>query len=139
MYVCMVITYSKGSYQPGKVVSPARGQLKREKCFFPAPVRAYNKILVSRDGFHRSVPRQPAHLHTQAESGGYSRDFSRFPRRRPFTYLIRHTPSGQCRINRVGEFRTDDVPCRESAGTGPVVLKVVPVTSAAILQVTMDQ
>ena len=39
--------------------------------------------LVSRDGFGSPVPRQPAHLHTQAESGAYSRDFSRFPRRRP--------------------------------------------------------
>ena len=27
--------------------------------------------LVSRDGFSRPVPRQPAHLHTQAESGAY--------------------------------------------------------------------
>ena len=27
--------------------------------------------LVSRDGFGRPVPRQPAHLHTQAESGAY--------------------------------------------------------------------
>ena len=35
--------------------------------------------------------------------------------------------------------RTDGVHCRESAGTGPVVLKVVPVTDTAILQVTMDQ
>ena len=35
--------------------------------------------------------------------------------------------------------RTDGVHCRESAGTGPVVLKVVPVTGAAILQVTIDQ
>ena len=41
--------------------------------------------LVSRDGFSRPVPRQPAHLHnTQAESGAYWRDFSRVPRRRPF-------------------------------------------------------
>ena len=30
--------------------------------------------LVSRDGFSRPVPRQPAHLHTQAESGAYLRD-----------------------------------------------------------------
>ena len=44
------------------------------------------EILVSRDGFSRPVPRQSAHLHTQAESGAYSRDFSRFPRRRPFIY-----------------------------------------------------
>ena len=30
--------------------------------------------LVSRDGFSRPVPRQPAHLHTQAKSGAYLRD-----------------------------------------------------------------
>ena len=41
--------------------------------------------LVSRDGFSRPVPRQPAHLNTQAESGAYLlRDSSRVPRRRPF-------------------------------------------------------
>ena len=39
--------------------------------------------LVSRDGFSRPVPRQPVHLHTQAESGAYLRDSSRVPRRRP--------------------------------------------------------
>ena len=39
--------------------------------------------LVSRDGFGSPVPRQPAHLHTQAESGAYSGDSSRVPRRRP--------------------------------------------------------
>ena len=33
--------------------------------------------LVSRDGFGSPVPRQPAHLHTQAESGAYIRDSSR--------------------------------------------------------------
>ncbi|CAM9231416.1 unnamed protein product, partial [Ascophyllum nodosum] len=56
-----------------------------------------------------------------------------------FIYLNRHTPSGQSRTYRVTQLRTDSVHCRESAGTGPVVLKVVPVTGAAILQVTMDQ
>ena len=35
--------------------------------------------LVSRDGFSSPVPRQPARLHTQAESGAYIRDFSRVP------------------------------------------------------------
>ena len=39
--------------------------------------------LVSRDGFGSPVPRQPAHLYTQAESGAYLRDSSRVPRRRP--------------------------------------------------------
>ena len=52
--------------------------------------------LVSRDGFSRLVPRQPAHLHTQAESGAYLRDSSRVPRRRPFMkppYAIGSVPS----------------------------------------------
>ena len=43
--------------------------------------------LVSRDGFGSPVPRQPAHLHTQAESGAYLRDSSLVPRRCPFIYL----------------------------------------------------
>ena len=43
--------------------------------------------LVSRDGFGSPVPRQLAHLHTQAESGAYLRDSSRDPRRRPFIYF----------------------------------------------------
>ena len=52
--------------------------------------------LVSRDGFSRPVPRQPAHFHTQAESGAYLRDSSRVPRRRPFMkppYAIGSVPS----------------------------------------------
>ena len=44
--------------QPGKVVNPARGQLSRENSYFPAPYVPEN--LVSRDGFSRPVPRQPA-------------------------------------------------------------------------------
>ena len=39
--------------------------------------------LASRNGFSRPVQSQPAHLHTQAESGAYLRDSSRVPRRRP--------------------------------------------------------
>ena len=72
-------------------------------------------------------------LHTQVESGAYSRDSSRCPRRRPFIYLIRHTPSGQSRAYRVTQLRTDGVHCRKSAGTGPAVLKVVRVTRAAFV------
>ena len=40
--------------------------------------------------------------------------------------LNRHTPSGQSRVYRVTQLRTDGVHCRESAGMGPVNLKVVP-------------
>ena len=52
--------------------------------------------LVSRNGFSRPVPRQAAHLHTQAESGAYLRDSSRVPRRRPCVkppYAIGSVPS----------------------------------------------
>ena len=50
----------------------------------------------------------------------------------------RHTPSGQSRVYRVTQLRTDDVHSRESAGTGPVNLKG---SSERVLpwQVTMDQ
>ena len=36
-YVCMVITYSKGKDQPGKVANPARGQLNRANYLFSCP------------------------------------------------------------------------------------------------------
>ena len=57
--------------QPGKVANPARGQLNRENNIPLSPCAPEN--LVSRHGFSRPVPRQPAHLHTQAESGAYLR------------------------------------------------------------------
>ena len=71
--------------QPGKVANPARGQLNRENNIPLSPCVPAN--LVSRDGFSRPVPRQPAHLQTQAESGAYLRDSSRVPRRNPFINL----------------------------------------------------
>ena len=48
--------------------------------------------LVSRDGFSRPVPRQPVHLHTQAESGAYLRDSSRVPFMKP-PYATGSVPS----------------------------------------------
>ena len=84
--------------------------------------------LVSRDGFSRSVPRQPAHLHTQAEPGVYSRDSSRFPRRRPFIYLNRHTPLSQSRVYRVTQLRTNGVPvtrcCHFAGRHGPINVRL---------------
>ena len=70
--------------------------------------------LVSRDRFSSPVARQPAHLHTQTEFGAYLRDSSRVPRRRPFIYLNRHMSSGQSRVYRVTQLRTDG----NYAGTG---------------------
>ena len=96
MYVCMYRHHIKQSMdQPGKVANPARrGQLTREKNIPLSPCVPEN--LVSRDGFSRPVPRQPAHLHTQADYGAYLRDSSRVPRRRPFMkppYAIGSVPS----------------------------------------------
>ena len=108
--------------QPGKVANPARGQLNRENNIRLSPCVPEN--LVSRDGFSSPVPRQPAHLHTQAESGAYLRDSSRVPRRRPFMkppYAIGSVPSLSGHAN---AYRWRSLP--ESAGTGPVNLKVVP-------------
>ena len=116
---------SKSMDQPCKVANPARGQLNKEK-------------LVSRDKFGRPVPRHPDHLHTQAEST-CSRDSSRLSRWRLFIYFSRHTPSGQSRVCRVTQVRTNDVHCRESAGTVPIFFKVAPVTGAAFSSITMDQ
>ena len=72
IYVGMVITYSKGKDRPGKVANPARGQLYRKINISLSPFAPEN--LVSRDGFGSRVPRQPAHLHTQAEPGAYLRN-----------------------------------------------------------------
>ena len=86
----MVVTNSKGKGQPGKVANPGPGQLNREFFFPLSPFGPEN--LVSRDGFGSPVLRQPAHLHTQAESGAYLRYSSRVPRRGPFIYDISPVP-----------------------------------------------
>ena len=46
--------------QPCKVADPARGHLNRKNSIPLSPCVPEN--LVSRDGFSRPVPRQPAHL-----------------------------------------------------------------------------
>ena len=47
-------------------------------------------------------------------------------------YFYQHgTPSGQSRVYRDTQVRTDGVHCRKSVGSGPAVLKVVRVTGAA--------
>ena len=86
MYVCMVITYYSRVWinrvrLPILLVVSWTGKVDT----LMSPCVPEN--LVSRDGFSRPVPRQPAHLHTQAKSGAYLRDSSRVPRRRPFIYL----------------------------------------------------
>ena len=112
--------------QPGKVASPARrGQLNTKmeislSAFVP-------ENFFSRDGFGSPVPRLVC-------SSPYSRvnlvlTHGIPPEFRGSVHLFiynRHTPSGQSRVYRVTHLRTDGVHCRESAGTRPVKLKVVP-------------
>ena len=62
--------------QPGEVANPARGRLNREMNISLSAFAPEN--LVSRDGFGSPFPRQPAHLHTRAESGTYLRDSPEF-------------------------------------------------------------
>ena len=97
--------------QPGKVASPARGQLRiwsRETgSAIPSRVSLLISILRLNLVLTYGIPpefRGGVHL---------------------FLYN-RHTPSGQSRVYWVTQLRTDGVHCRKSAGTGPINLKVVP-------------
>ena len=125
----MVSTFSRvcGSDQPGRVASPARGQLIQGKCFFSC---AHSRLRIwSRETGSSVASRvSPLLLHGlrlnhQSDWLVLTRNFSRVPRRRPH---VPQPPSGQSRVNRVTQLRTDGVHCRESAGTGPIVLKVHP-------------
>ena len=82
--------------------------------------------LVSRDGFGSPVPRQPAHLHTQAESGAYLQDSSRFLQRRPLLYFKRPDAieSYPSLSDHAVAYRWRSLP--RVRRTGPVNLKVVP-------------
>ena len=54
-------------------------------------------------------------------------------------YLYRQPRSGQSRVYQGTQLRTDGVHCRESVGTRPVGLKLVPVTGTVFSVITMDQ
>ena len=142
IYVCMYVWSSHIIAEYGSTglgCQSCSWSAQQGKLIFPCP-RMRLKVWSRETG--SAVPSRVSLLilHTQAELGAYSRSFSRFLRWRPFISLNRHTPSGQSRVNRVTQLRTDGVHCRESAGTAPpVVLKVVSVTGVTIFQVTMDQ
>ena len=109
---------------PGKVANPARGRLDRENNISPSAFAPEN--LVSRDGFGSPVPRQPA---MSIPRLNLVLTYGILPEFRGGVHLFilnRHTPSGQSRVYRVTQFRTDGVHCRESASIEPVNLKVVP-------------
>ena len=73
-------------------------------------------------------------FYLDVKTGSYSWDSSQFPRRRPFLYLkppFATGPVPSLSGHAIAYRLSDGVHCRESAGTGPVALKVVPVTGAA--------
>ena len=98
-------------------------------CFPMSPLASEN--LISLDRFGRPVSRQPDRSLHQGLIWCSSRDSSSFPRRRPHN---RQPPSGQS-----PQLRTEGLHCREVTATGPVVLKIVPVTGAAFPGFTMGQ
>ena len=94
------------------VANPARGQLNREKCFLFSCLRSRLRIW-SRGTDSAVPPCDGVHWYHQS-------------------------PSGRSQVYRVTLLRTDGVHCRKSIGTGPVVLKAVPVTGAAFSGFTMN-
>ena len=104
--------------QPVLAANPTRGQLNGKYEFGrPAPARSFFCTLWMNLVLTHGAP----------------------PAFRDGIHIYHQPPTGQSRVNRILQLLTDGVHCRESAGTGPVVLKVVTVTSAAILQITIDQ
>ena len=126
MYVCMVITlYSRVWFNrvrlPVLLVVSWIGKMN-------IPLSPHvPENLVSRDGFSRPVTRHPSH---SPYSGWIWCLLTRFLPSSVaapiYLYKYRHTPSSQSRVYRVTQLRTYGVHCRESAGTGPVNLNVVP-------------
>ena len=98
----------------------ARGQLNRQTVFPCLP--SYLRIWSRETGL--AVPPRVSSfiLHTQAESGAYSRDSSRFLRRRPFIPSTTIGSAPSISVHAIA-YRWRSPP--ESAGTRPVVLEVV--------------
>ena len=97
--------------------------------------------LDSRDRFGRLAPRQPAYSpHFCLNLIGWCLLTGIPPACRDGVHILyRQPPSGQSRVDRTTQLRTDGVHCRDSAGTGPVDVKIVRVAGAAFSDITIDQ
>ena len=139
MCISMVTTYSKIKDQPGKVANPARVQLIRENGYFPVPVRAREfglarQVRPSRLASACSLSTPRLNLIGRCLLTGF------LPLSAAASiYLYRQLPSDQFRVYQVTQLRTDGVHCRKSVGTGPAVLKAVPVSGAAFSGIIMHQ
>ena len=118
--------------QSGMVADPVRGQLNQD--FFPPCHHSRLRIWSRETG--SAVPSRvsPLMFHTQTESGADARAPLLPPVFRNIDYdvdldyiITRHRGVPSLRVMIL---RTDRVHCRESAGTGPVAIKVGPVTGA---------
>ena len=85
------------------IANPARGQLNRENDFSPSPFASEN--LPRETGSAVSFRVSLLMLHTQAESIAYSIP----PAFLDGVHLCRQPPSGQSRVNRVTQLRTEGV------------------------------
>ena len=87
MYACVVITCIQSTNQPSELANPVHGQLNREK--FPC---SRSRLRIWFRETDLAVPSRVSLLilQTQAESGAYSRDCSRCPRRRPYIFTTTH-------------------------------------------------
>ena len=116
--------------QPGMVRNSARGQLNMENVFPPVHVHAWAFDIARQ--FRPSCPASVSSFYTfrlnLVLTHGIPTAF-----RDCVHYLYRQPPSGEARVYQVTQLRTDGVHCRESAGTGPAALKVVPVTGVAFV------
>ena len=133
MYVCVCDhhLWLLSMDQPGEVANLARGQLlNRNHGFFPVPVRAWEFGLA-----RRVRPSRPASACSFSKLGldlVLTREIPTAFRHGVHLFIpstaIGSVPSSS---GHHAILRTDGVHCRESASAGPVVLKVVPVTSAS--------
>ena len=116
------IDYSNIIDQPGKVGDPARGQLNRENTYFPVPVRAWKFGIAWRVRQFRSASACSSpywgSIWCLLTNTGFLPSFAVVAS--ICIFKTRHMPSGQSRVYRVTQLRTDGVHCRESAGTRPV-------------------
>ena len=119
----------------GMVANLARGELTRGNVFFHVPFRARERGLGGQARPSRPAPARSFStpwLNLVLTHGLLS--FLPFSTTAPIRTVNRHHPyiiKGQSRVDRVTRLRTDGVHRQDSAGTRPVVLKVVRVTSAA--------
>ena len=131
----MVSTFNRVWINRAWLANPARGQLRSENDFFRVPVGAW-EFCVARKA-RPSRPASPCSFSALWLNlvliHGIPNAF------RDGVHVYRQPPTGQPRVYRATQFRTDGVHSRQSAGTGPVVLKAVRVMGAAFSGITMDQ